>query len=278
MSNPNEKPGHAEPYRFERLIMLGLAIALVTAMVAFVVWNPQLGREARVVLFVLVALAAGGFIAFLPGGALNIGNTFKGVTIKAAGGAAAFLIVLYLLFTYGPDERPPAIAPLASIDLRSEFPKVDPRHAAGAAALIVPIAFKSSDGAPVQIRSLRASLDLGTTPVAQFVARHATVLREGVSEGEWLPFLGDIQPDAAFVEGPAVEIAFYASDGVRWSGLLKRMAEAGTRLGTVNVTATLPNGSSITASCRFELDRLDGSVLSDLVEAAPSYIAKECTK
>lgn len=255
-----------KPYRFERLVMLGLAVALVVAMLAFVFLNPSLNATTRLVLYVLVSMMAGGFIAFLPGGALQIGNDIKGIAIKATGGAAAFVIVLWLLFTYTGEGAGPELADLGNIDLRSQYRPGDDRQAEGPVVMIIPIAFRDPDGQNVPIRSLRATLTLGADPVSQFVPRSFATVPALRDHGPWIQYLGDYADGGKFPSETPLEIAFFPRSGLRWQAFLDRVADIDSGFATVEVVAEMTDGAALVQTCRFDLrpaDLEDGKIATE---------------
>lgn len=261
-----ETPG---PYRFERLIMLALAVALVVVLVTFVFLNPTLNSTTRLVLFVLVAMSAGGFVAFLPGGALQVGNDFKGLAIKATGGAAAFVIVLWLLFTYVEKPDPVELLPINPVDLRSENPPTAANHQEGRAVVVLPIGFAEPGGGSVQVRDLHARLSLGPTPVADFTPSHITSLDEGLDVGPWIPFKGPYASGAEFGNGKSAALVFYPNNGMRWSRLIELVEDAGTTRALITVSATLTDGTILEpVTCGFDLTA---------ARATAGYFSRVCT-
>lgn len=83
----------SSPSRLEKIIGIVFAF-LVFAMVAYtVIMDVSIDDNKMPLLYTLIALMAGVFVATIPG-FLNVDYSGKGVTMRAAGGAAAFVLVL----------------------------------------------------------------------------------------------------------------------------------------------------------------------------------------
>ncbi len=95
MADNNEKR-EAQPSKIERLIGIIFAF-LVLALIAYtVVMEIKIDDNKMPLLYILIAIMAGAVVATIPG-FLNMDYSGKGVSIRAAGGVAAFVIVLSAL-------------------------------------------------------------------------------------------------------------------------------------------------------------------------------------
>ncbi len=95
MADNNEK-NEVPPSKIERLIGIVFAF-LVLALVAYtVVMEIKIDDNKMPLLYILIAIMAGAVVATIPG-FLNMDYSGKGVSIRAAGGVAAFVLVLSAL-------------------------------------------------------------------------------------------------------------------------------------------------------------------------------------
>lgn len=110
MSNTEDKPSsqHATIYRFIGILFAFLVLALIAYAI---VTGTKIDDKLLPIVYILIALMAGAIVATIPG-FLNLDYGSKGMTVSAAGGVAAFVLVLYLLMN--GDDRPPNPTPVQS--------------------------------------------------------------------------------------------------------------------------------------------------------------------
>ena len=90
---------------FDKIVGL-VAFALLSAAAAYLlIWNPELRSEALVTIY--FAINVGVLSAALLGGTLHLTTNIEGVGIRAAGGAAAFALVMLARFFIDPISPPP---------------------------------------------------------------------------------------------------------------------------------------------------------------------------
>ena len=87
---PTKRP---DTSRLERRVVLGLGCAIVAALLFLVLSGDPIARTLALPLRFLLALAAAIIGAFLPGAALRIGFSGRGLALRAAGAAAFFTLV-----------------------------------------------------------------------------------------------------------------------------------------------------------------------------------------
>lgn len=265
--------GDAAPpaYRFERLIMLALAVVLVGVMIYIVLVNPTLNSTSRLVLFILTALTAAGFFAFLPGGAFHLKNTIGGLLIKASGGAAAFVIVLFLLFRYYPDDaKSPELQSFKYPDLRSSLPPDDPDFLNGRVALILPVGFTAGD-APVPVKELTASVTFnGQT--TQFGAAHFTVIEQQNTTAPWLPNTGNFLSGDKF-SARSSEVVFYPLVPTSWESFMRRLNDSGAGVLTISLQAEREESGTNPQRCTVDLAPWIGRI-RDAVASRQPYPAR----
>ncbi len=92
----NQASTQNKPSAFEKAIGLVFAF-LVFALIAYtIIADIEIDDNKMPLLYILISLMAGAMVATIPG-FLNINYTAKGMTIRAAGGVAAFVMVLSAL-------------------------------------------------------------------------------------------------------------------------------------------------------------------------------------
>ena len=100
----NEKPKDNAPSNMEKVIGVIFAF-LVFALISYtIVGNVKLGQEKLPLLYVMISLMAGVVVSTIPG-FLNIDYSSKGMTMRAAGGAAAFVLVFASLQEMAPSTK-----------------------------------------------------------------------------------------------------------------------------------------------------------------------------
>ncbi len=92
MTENNQTPKENAPSNMEKAIGVIFAF-LVFALIAYtIVGGVKIEKEKLPLLYVMISLMAGVFVSTIPG-FLNVDYSGKGMTLRAAGGAAAFILV-----------------------------------------------------------------------------------------------------------------------------------------------------------------------------------------
>lgn len=247
--------------KLQQILAFGFGVAFVIALLVLAVAIPSPTAFQYTVFRVVLALAAAGVAAMIPG--------FLQITLSEwirAGGALGVFVVVYFYnpasLVVPPPEPTVTIKPPSVIDLRtSKSPhQTDEERLNAEAVLVVPFLYENTrqPAKSAKIKKETASFKLDEREYSFTWRFYANQHQENI--GKWLGIEGDVYPKTIMAgETEYHETIFKENQATTWGDLINQLIDSKLSRLSITIKSEVAD-QTLTVECNADLDFLRASI------------------